>query len=67
MYPGEDYVPPVGFATEPTDERRRWIGRIVLVFFVIILMWVLVNRVVSPEDTQAPEPGTTEVPLPGPR
>ncbi|MFY9588264.1 MAG: hypothetical protein WAT66_12495 [Actinomycetota bacterium] len=44
----EEYVSPVGFAKEPSEERRRWIGRIFLIALVLFIGWLLVNRVINP-------------------
>ena len=65
MIPGrEDYIPPVDFASEPADLRRRWIGRIILVLFVIGLLLMLWFKVLNPSDTsQVPNDPL----LPGPR
>lgn len=64
----EDYTTPVGFASEPAAERKRWIGRIVLVLFVLALGWMLFNRVINPqgENDRAPIYNESEDPLPGP-
>lgn len=61
----EDYLAPVGFATEPAGQRTKWFGRILLALLVAGIGWILVNRVVSPSDTTTNP--TTELPtLPGP-
>lgn len=62
----EQYFGPVGFAKEPAEERRRWIGRILLAALIVFIGWLLVNRVLNP-----PEEGNPRVPieqpiLPGP-
>ena len=46
----EEYVSPVGFAKEPSEERRRWIGRIFLIALVLFIGWLLVNRVINPPE-----------------
>lgn len=62
----DDTIPPVGFAREPRDERRRWVNRIVLFLFVAAISWMLVSRVVNPpDDSRSPAPTTSQ--LPGPR
>ena len=50
----EEYVSPVGFAKEPAEERRRWVGRIFLIALVLFIGWLLVNRVLNPP---ADDPG----------
>jgi hypothetical protein len=50
----EEYVSPVGFAKEPFEERRRWIGRILLFVLVVFIAWLLVYRVFSPFDEGNP-------------
>ena len=39
----EEYVSPVGFAKEPSEERRRWIGRVLLIALVIFVAWLLLT------------------------
>lgn len=60
-------MPPVGFAKEPSEERRRWIGRIFLALLLIFLVWILVTRVINPpqENPLIPSPEQSE--LPGPQ
>jgi hypothetical protein len=53
----EEYVSPVGFAKEPSEERRRWIGRILLFALVVFIGWLLVFRVLNPFDDGNPGPG----------
>ncbi len=64
----EQYVSPVGFAKEPAEERRRWIGRIFLLALVVALAWLIWYGVITPPGGE--EPGLTpqnEQPvLPGP-
>lgn len=61
----EEYIAPVGFAREPAQQRRHWLGRIVLAGFIGLLGYLLVNGVFSaPDDTQPSEPIQSE--LPGP-
>jgi hypothetical protein len=50
----EEHVSPVGFAKEPSEERRRWFGRILLVILVLFVMWLVVYRVISPSDDGNP-------------
>lgn len=47
----EEYVSPVGFAKEPYEERRRWIGRILLLVLVLFIAWLFLYRVWSPFDS----------------
>lgn len=65
-HPHDGYVPPVGFAREPQVERKRWIGRILLLAFVSVLMWLLIYRVISPQEDTPTLPRQTSSPLPGP-
>ena len=44
----EEYVSPVGFAKEPSEERRRWIGRILLLALLVFVVWLLLYRVFNP-------------------
>ena len=46
----EEYISPVGFAKEPSEERRRWIGRVFLIALVLFIGWLLVNRVINPPE-----------------
>jgi hypothetical protein len=50
----EEYVSPVGFAKEPFEERRRWIGRILLLILVVFIAWLLIYRVFNPFDQGNP-------------
>ena len=50
----EEYVSPVGFAKEPSEERRRWIGRILLLALLIFVVWLLLYRVFNPFDQGDP-------------
>jgi hypothetical protein len=62
----EEYVSPVGFAKEPSEERRRWIGRIFLIALVLFIAWLLVNRVINPPADNPSLPGPQiEQTLPG--
>ena len=63
----EEYVSPVGFAKEPSEERKRWIGRIFLIALVLFIVWLLVNRVINPPNEGDPtlEPQIEQT-LPGP-
>lgn len=60
----EEYLSPVGFATEPAGQRMKWIGRILLALLVAGIGWLLLNRVFSPPDDSAPTVPTPQ--LPGP-
>ncbi|MFA5891400.1 MAG: hypothetical protein WDA27_10720 [Actinomycetota bacterium] len=65
MTPGrEQYLGPVGIAREPAGERRRWIGRIALAGFVLLISWLLVNRVIHPPADEPSRAGI-ESTLPG--
>lgn len=61
----EDYVPPVGFAREPAKERWRWIGRVLLAAFMVLILWVVVNRVLKPPTDNSPGPIPQQSVLPG--
>ena len=56
----EEYVSPVGFAKEPYEERRRWIGRILLFALVVFIGWLLIYRVFNPFDQGNPGLGPTQ-------
>lgn len=59
----ESYISPVGFATEPAGQWRKWAGRLMVFVLVLGIGWMLVNRVVRTSDDQPSMP----VPeLPGP-
>lgn len=61
----EEYTTPVGFAREPAAEVRRWIGRIMLGIVVLLLGYILLNNVVSPDDNEQPRnPLQSELPAP---
>jgi hypothetical protein len=64
----EEYVSPVGFAKEPSEERRRWIGRILLVALLAFVVWLLLYRVLNPFDQGNPGIPTqqNQTVLPGP-
>lgn len=61
----EGYTRPVGHAREPIAERRRWLARIGLALLLVLLGWLLVNRVISPPD-DTPQVEPTSSVLPGP-
>jgi hypothetical protein len=62
----EEYLPPAGFAKEPAEERRRWIGRILLAGLLLFIVWLALTRVISPpEDTRGPIQQEEPI-LPGP-
>jgi len=64
----EEYVSPVGFAKEPSEERRRWIGRIFLIMLLAFVVWLFLYRVLSPnQDSENPtlNPGTSQTVIPG--
>ncbi len=60
----EDYVSPVGFATEPAGQRWKWIGRAMLALLVAGIAWLMINRVLTPPPDGAPV--VNESTLPGP-
>jgi hypothetical protein len=62
----EEYVSPVGFAKEPSEERRRWIGRVFLFLLLVFIVWLLVFRVFTPFTDESPNlvPDTNETVLP---
>jgi uncharacterized membrane protein len=66
----EEYVSPVGFAKEPSEERRRWIGRIFLILLVVFVVWLFLYRVLNPADEGNPVlnggPQQQETVLPAP-
>jgi hypothetical protein len=62
----EEYFSPIGFAKEPGEERRRWIGRVVMLAFVIFLVWLFVTHVISPPNDNPTVPSTQASTLPGP-
>jgi hypothetical protein len=62
----EEYLPPPGFAKEPAEERRRWIGRILLAALLVFIGWLALERVINPPE-DSPGPTQQEEPiLPGP-
>lgn len=61
----DDYVDPVGFAREPAQVRRHWLGRLLLGAFVVLLGFLLINGVLRPPDGTEPV-RTEESTLPGP-
>ena len=61
----EEYVSPVGFAKEPAEERRRWIGRIFLVLLIAFLGWIVWARIVNPTGEEPTIP-TEQQELPAP-
>ena len=61
----EEYVSPVGFAKEPSEERRRWIGRIFLVLLIAFLGWIVWARIVNPTSEEPTIP-TEQQQLPAP-
>lgn len=60
----EEYVSPVGFAKEPAEERRRWIGRIFLVLLLAFLGWIVWARIVNPQDEGNSRLPAPELPAP---
>ena len=61
----EEYIPPVGFAREPTEDRKRWVLRIVTGILIIAISWILIYRVIRTDTSPVPSgPGPSQ--LPGP-
>lgn len=60
----EEYLSPVGFATEPAGQRSKWFGRAVLALLVVGIGWLLINRVLTPPSDSTPVAPVPE--LPGP-
>lgn len=60
----EEYVRPVGFAKEPAEERRRWLGRILLIVLVLFLAWIVWARIINPPEEGNPRIPTQELPAP---
>lgn len=60
----EEYVPPVGFAHEPSETRRRWFARIALALLMAGLAWLFIYRVWNPPEDNPGVPVTST--LPGP-
>jgi hypothetical protein len=50
----EDYFGPVGFAKEPVEVRRRWIGRALSAIFVVLLVLLLWFKVIKPPPSDNP-------------
>jgi len=61
----EDYNSPVGFAKEPVEERKRWLGRILTLIFAILVGLLAYFRVFHPPSDQPTVPSTTQSELPG--
>ncbi len=64
----EEYFGPVGFAKEPAEERKRWVGRIFTLALIVFLLWMFFTKVVRP-PTDNPGLNTPPVQetLPGPK
>jgi hypothetical protein len=60
----EEHVSPVGFAKEPSEERRRWIGRIFLVALIAFLGWIVWARILNPVEEGNPRLPAPELPAP---
>lgn len=56
----EDYTPPVGFAREPSEERRRWFGRLFTLIVVVFIVWLAWTRVFSPPEDNPRIPSISE-------
>jgi hypothetical protein len=56
----EEFTSPVGFAKEPSEERRRWVGRVLLIALVIFVGWLFVYRVLNPADESPVLPQQTQ-------
>ena len=62
----EEYLPPVGFAKEPAEERRRWIGRVLLAALLVFIGWLAFERVINPPEEGNPRVPVEQPILPGP-
>ena len=62
----EEYVGVVGFGREPSVERRRWLGRFILLLFVLLLVWLFWTRVINPPSDSGPGPVRNENIIPNP-
>lgn len=62
----EEYISPVGFAKEPGEERKRWIGRFFLFLLVALIVYLLVFRVLNPvqDNPRLPQPAQSTLPAP---
>ncbi|HVL88702.1 MAG TPA: hypothetical protein VM841_00560 [Actinomycetota bacterium] len=57
----EEYNGPVGFASEPAERRKSWIGRIITAGLLLFIIWLAVTRVIStPTDPTFQSPGGGE-------
>lgn len=64
----EEYVPPVGFASEPAERRKHWIARAVTAALLVFVAWLAVTRVFNAPTDPTFNPNPVESsPLPGPR
>lgn len=61
----EDYYGPVGFAKEPLEERRHWLGRILVLLLAVFIVWLAVTKVIRP-PTDTPQINPQQQQLPGP-
>jgi hypothetical protein len=58
----EQYVTPVGFAKEPTEVRRRWIGRILLLILIVFIGYVFFTKVIHPPEDNPRLPAPSQLP-----
>lgn len=63
----EEYINPVGFASEPSERRKFWLGRAITAALLIFIAWLAWTKVINPADNQGITPNPQESSLPGPR
>lgn len=52
----DDFTPPVGFAREPREDRRRLIVRVITVILMLFIAWLFLTRVLRPPSESGPFP-----------
>lgn len=63
----EEYTSPVGFASEPAEQRKHWVARIITALLLVFIVWLAVTKVfTSPTDPSFRNPAPVESSLPGP-